>query len=268
MKLASVYNTVGLILLIAAVSSLEASAQSVTSCASLAGENPDRPFVVVGRVVDENGRPKKGSSVSIDPRGNTEMLNPYESASSDENGCFRFVGFGDKRAQKTEWFLYTSGRFGLPGIAYIYPPFVGHLRSIDSQYNGIPFVPGERRVVDMGDVPVVFRYGSARLRFDDCSENKCSSSIQWGTAGVSIVHCNSQKWVERSNFSLEQQEKYFENKDADLIFMLPMGRWKVQFYDGYESFRKDELVAETACFDVKLNEVFDVPVKLTRTSRR
>ena len=61
-------------------------ANDTPSCKSLVGETPELPFVVVGRVVDSEGRPIRGSGISIDQRGNTEMKNPYESAITDENG--------------------------------------------------------------------------------------------------------------------------------------------------------------------------------------
>ena len=247
-----------LYLLSTAICTAEAFAQDASSCKSLVGENPEPPFVVVGRVIDSDGRPVNGSSISIDPRGSTEMLNPYESAITDENGCFKFVGFGHRKALHAEWFLYTSGRFGLPGIAPITPPFVGYLQKLDSVYNGIPFVPGNRRVIDMGDVPVIFRYGSARLRFVDCTENKCSSAIQWGMAEVSLVHCGSGKWVSRGTFSREQLKRYVYDKDADLIYLLPEGRWKIEIYNH----GKKTPAAATQCFEVEINKVIDVSIKL------
>lgn len=252
-----------LFLLFTAMIAAEVFAQDASSCKSLVGENPELPFVVVGRVVDSEGRPVVGSDVSLDPRGSTEMLNPYESAITDENGCFKFVGFGHRKALHAEWFLYTTDNFVSPGIAPITPPFVGYLQKLDSVYSGIPFVPGNRRVIDMGDVPVIFRYGSARLRFVDCTENKCSSAIQWGMAMTSLVHCGSGKWVSQSTHSREQLERYVYDQDEDLIYLLPEGRWKIEIYNHDEK----KPAAATQCFEVEINKIIDVSTKLIDTGQ-
>jgi hypothetical protein len=228
------------------------------SCQRLVGEKPDLPFVVVGRVVDGDGRPVRNSSVSLDPRGSTVFPNPYESAITDEDGCFKFTGFGERKARASEWFLYTSGRFGLPGIALVYPPFVSQLQKLDPRYNGIPFVPGDREVIDLGDVPVVFRYGSARLRFDVCPKNKCSSVIQWGTVEVSLVHCGRNKMVNRGTFSREQLKQYIYDQDADLIYLLPEGNWRIEIYNR----DRNASMAATGCFEIDRNKIIDVSVNL------
>ena len=255
--------TIAVVLFLATIHVADVFAGDGSPCKKLAGENPD-PFVVVGRVVDVDGRPVKGSSVSIDPRGSTEMKNPYESEMTDENGCFKFVGFGKAKAQKAEWFLYTTGRFGLPGISLVGPPDVRHLQKLDSRYNGIPFIPGKRKVVDMGDVPIVFRYGSVRLGFDGCSEDKCSSVIQWGTSEVALVHCESNKTVERGTLSREKLKQYIYDKNADLIFLLPEGNWKIEIY----SIGAKEPLAVTQCVEIVPNDVISLPVALAPSARR
>jgi hypothetical protein len=252
------------LLLTAILFAATVSAKQPSSCNKLIGSLPQSHFVVIGRVVDDNGKPIKGSDVSLDPRGSTELRSPYESVITDENGCFKFEGFGDKRAKKATWFLYTTDNFISPGIARISPPFVGHLPKLEPRYNGIPFVPGDRAVVDMGNVPVVFWYGSARLRFEDCPEDKCSFAIQWPTAEVSIVHCTSNKWVERGTLSKEKLRQYIYNPDADLIYLLPAGRWKINIYNRGEK----KPVAATACFDIKRNKVIDLSAKLVGSGHR
>lgn len=228
------------------------------SCRLLVGDKPEQPFVIVGRVIDKAGRPIMGADVSLDPRGSAEFLNPYVSANTDENGCFKIVGFGRKKSQRAHWFLYTTDNFTPYGIVKISPPFVGHLSKLDPLYNGIPFVPGKRQVIDVGDVPVIFWYGSARLRFDDCPANKCGAIIHWETAEVSVVHCNSKKSVSRGSFSKNQIKKYVYGDDPDLVYLLPTGRWLIEIYNS--GVRAP--IATTPCFEVDAHQTLRIPVKL------
>lgn len=251
------------VIFFAVLFSLTTRAYTPDSCRYLVGDPSDDPFVVIGRVTDGDGRPIKKAGVSIDPRGATKMLNPYISAVTDENGCFKFVGFGDKKARNREWFLYTTDDFVFPGIALITPPDVRPLQKLDSRYNGIPFVPGKRRIIDVGDVPVVFRFGSAQLAFSNCDESKCSSTIQWGTAEVSLVHCGSNTSVERSTFSKEKLKRFIFDQDVPLSFLLPEGKWKIEIYNQGIGLP----VAETSCFEVKAKKVVEIPMQLKASGK-
>jgi hypothetical protein len=246
-----------LVILFTITSAMTILAEDTMTCKYLLEGKPQLPFVVVGRVIGGDGLPVKGADVSIDPLGSTEMLSPYESVSTDENGCFKFVGFGRKRAKLAKWFLYTTDNYTPPGITPIYPPFVNSLQKADSRYNGIPFVPGNQRVVDVGDVPVVFRYGSAKLDFGECSENKCSSAIQWESVEIAVVHCGSCDVVYKGGFSREELERFVYPHNVDLLYLLPAGNWKLEIYRRNE----DHPALSSSCFELRPSETTQIAMR-------
>jgi hypothetical protein len=185
-------------------------------------------FKVIGRVVDENGNGLPGVGISISPQQYTTLwTSPYIGGATNEDGRFVIEGVGnDQELWRSGWFLYTDIFAPHKGFSLIASPHLLGLQRIDANFNGIPFFPKERPVIDVGDVPVKFRHGNLYVTLPESEKDR----FDWGNIVVAVKHRSGVEVVS-STLSKENQKKLVSADRSGLMMSLPEGRWKIEFHD-------------------------------------
>ncbi len=117
-----------------------------------------KSLTVTGRVVGAGGSPISGASLRLSP-----LAAPHAdfAEKSDNTGRFTITRSGNF-GESLFLFISDNFRFAETSIRPIFPPFDG-LNRRDHKFRGMPIRPGNN-VVDVGDVPVQFWFGTAKIR--------------------------------------------------------------------------------------------------------
>lgn len=180
-------------------------------------------YTIKGRVLGDDGKPMANRGVLFFPRF-AKLGGVLSWDDLNENGEF----LTRKKAPKGgTWDLYIIDT--IPGsvntFSFIEPPFSSYLGRYDKNFLGYPVEFGSKKVIDLGDVRVKFRYGDVNLRF--LINGRKLSKSEWETLWVAVNHKSGRRVGEISIGPDALRSNKVDLEKSELKLSLPEGTWQV-----------------------------------------
>ena len=203
-------------------------------------------FIIVGRVVDGNGRPFTDVDIFLEPivyrsKAFDRFIEPAE---QKPDGSFRIIRYKTKAARSDGDFLFVSADKTGDAMDTVRPPF-DWTRRYDHSFNGKLVRYGKDDIIDVGDVQVQFWYGKVVLR--------PVPKIAWEDAYLRIREARGHI-VFFQSFSKDELERYIVNDRTKLMISLPEGKWRVELVN----YTRRQIFATSGFFTVSRNQTADV----------
>lgn len=217
-------------------------------------------YKVVGRVIDENGKPKFDTSVIVFPK--TKFCHTFERSWTDNDGKFE----GIVRAKKGEtYYLYVSSVLenAKGHKSLISTPFqCSNLNS--DKFLGKPITFGDETVIDVGNINVQFWFGAVYPKLT--IKGKKLTEKQWQQIWIRLLDEQGRVVAEESIAPTIKDDEV-DLKKSLMKLSFPEGKWKLEFqkfdYDQVKIY--PEIIGETPYFTIDKNkkpEVIEVKIKL------
>ena len=195
------------------------------------GQDSDN-YTVLGRVVDEKGKPLSDAGICVEPvvDNPTDFDSFIRCIGTEVDGRFSIKKFRNEYTIGKEHFLYVyADNTGVQVMSAINPPFRS-IKQYDKTFEGKRLIFGAERVIDVGDVRVQFWFGQASLKFSEYSVGKRNKPIDWSRINLKIRNKDG-RTVEFGTLSKYKQKTYIRNNGTELDISLPEGRWKVEIIE-------------------------------------
>lgn len=215
-------------------------------------------YKVIGKVLDDNGKPVKDAPVIVYP--NSPICNYITYARTDENGYFE-----EKVSVKKgeTWYLYTSetSRLSKSEKELFFIPFC--VNKTNDKYLGKPIIFGNEKIIDVGNVNVQFWFGAVYPKLKIKDENLTKE--QWLQIWIRLLDEEGTVVAEESVAPTVKDDE-IDVKNSLLKLSLPEGKWKLEFqkFDYDQNKIYPEIIGETPYFTIDKNKKpEEIEVKIT-----
>jgi hypothetical protein len=213
-------------------------------------------YQVTGKVVDNDGTPIAGATVYVEPERYPELWERrIEPVITDASGLFSKVIAKNGRTFGQTFRVFVLLEDG-DGIETVFAPF-DTLRGLP-RFRGVAVVLRDKDVINLGNLPVRFRFQTISVNY-----SKCSCDIDW-----SNIYMRIRKGSEVAYFgsiSKSDIQRYVDREKKRISLTLPVGAWKLEIVD---SGPRPTIVASTGVFIVNPEVEATVALKRRNISKR
>lgn len=194
-------------------------------CLAVVAQTSRSHYLIRGRIVDEQGKPRSGAGVCLEPtfKKSSTFEIFIECVRTSADGIFSVNREKSEKGIQQSLFVYVHAKPGT--LPLVDAPF-DEIRRVDKSFEGVPVKLGSRQLVDLGDLRVQFFFGSATLKLPWASEQP----IDWLRTYIQVE--TKQGHLARfRTLSVESVKKYVSGDGTSVDVSLPIGEWKIKLVE-------------------------------------
>jgi len=223
-------------------------------------QSRDEPYKIMGRIINKDGIPIRGVDVYISPfyDESSKIYDLLEVSSvSDSEGRFYLNAIAKPGEVQ---YLYTS--LSVRGEELISPPF-SFVNQHDRRLLGQSIIFGSQSIIDVGDMPVQFRFGTVAVAI--MSGGQLLKKEDWLRLWVIL---RNDKNIILSQRSLGPDVAYpkIDIGMSTIYFALPYGNWKLEFHSFDEQKSPPQIgkviLGTTDVFNINSNSLLNISANL------